>query len=70
MSSRAPNAPPTPPRVNRTFSGRQIEACGDLAAVFVQPLRGDEQLDTGATRVGQGQRRLQAEERLVLHADS
>ncbi len=49
------------------MSARQIETRGDLATVFVEPLRGDEQLDTAATRVGQGQCGLQPEERLVLH---
>ena len=55
--------------MRRTFSGGQTEAGGDLTAVFVQPLRGDEQLDTGTARIGQGQRCLQAEERLILHAE-
>ena len=45
------------------------EARGDLLAVLVQPLRRDEQLDTRAARVGQGQRRFEAEERLILHPD-
>ena len=69
MSSRAPNAPPTPPSVSRTVSGGRSEAGGDLVAVLVQPLGGDEQLDAGAARVGQRQSRLQPEERLVLHAE-
>ena len=69
MSSRAPNAPPTPPRTRRTALLRQAEAGGDLLAVLVQPLRGDVQLDAAAVVVGDGQRRLEAEERLVLHAD-
>ena len=47
---------------------RQTEAGGDLAAVLVQPLGSDEQFDTGATRIGQCQRGLQAEERLILHS--
>ena len=47
----------------------QAEAGGDLLAVLVQPLRGDEQLDARAARVGQRQRRLEAEEGLVLHPD-
>ena len=69
MSSRAPNAPPTPPSTRRTFSSGQPEAGGDLLAVLVQPLGGDVQLDAAAVVVGHGQRRLEAEERLVLHAD-
>jgi hypothetical protein len=68
MSSRAPNAPPTPPRVRRTCSSG-AEAGGDLLAILVQPLGGDEQLDAGAAGVGDRERRLEAEERLVLHAD-
>ena len=47
----------------------EVEACGDLAAVLVQPLRGDEQVDAGAAGIGHRQRGLQTEERLVLHAD-
>ena len=47
---------------------RQIETRCDLCTVFVEPLRGDEQLDTTATRVGQGQRGFQTQEGLVLHA--
>ena len=47
----------------------QAEAGGDLLAVLVQPLGGDVQLDAGAAGVGHRQRRLQPEERLVLHAD-
>ena len=35
----------------------------------MQPLRRDEQLDAAAAGVGHGERRLEAEERLVLHAD-
>ena len=69
MSSRAPNAPPTPPSVSRTCSSGEAEAGGDLLAVLVQPLRGDVQLDAAAAGVGDRQRRLEAEERLVLHAD-
>ena len=69
MSSRAPNAPPTPPSTRRTSLGRQPEAGGDLLAILVQPLRGDVQLDAGAVVVGDGERRLEAEERLVLHAE-
>ena len=69
MSSRAPNAPPTPPSVEPHLLVGQAEARGDLLAVLVQPLRGDVQLDAAAARVGDGQRRLEPEERLVLHAD-
>ena len=68
-SSRAPNAPPTPASCSRTRSSGEPEALGDLAAVLVQPLRRDEELDALAVAVGQGERRLEAEERLVLHAD-
>ncbi len=46
----------------------QAEACRDLFAVLVQPLRGDVQLDAGAAVVGDCERGLEAEERLVLHA--
>ena len=45
------------------------EAGGDLLAVLVQPLGGDVQLDAAAVVVGDRQRRLEPEERLVLHAD-
>ena len=69
MSSRAPKAPPTPPSVRRTRVLGQAEAGGDLLAVLVQPLRGDVQLDAAAVRVGDGDGRLEPEERLVLHAD-
>ena len=69
MSSRAPNAPPTPPSVEPHLRSGEAEAGGDLLAVLVQPLRGDVQLDAAAARVGHGQRRLEPEERLVLHAD-
>ena len=69
MSSRAPNAPPTPPSDEPHALLGQAEAGGDLLAVLVQPLRGDVQLDAAAVVVGDGQRRLEAEERLVLHAD-
>ena len=48
--------------------GCQAEARGDLSTVFVEPLRGDEQLDSAAARVWERQRGFQAEERLVLHA--
>ncbi len=48
---------------------REIETCRDLGAVLVQPLRGDVQLDTAAARIGDGERRFETEERLVLHAD-
>ena len=47
----------------------EAEAGGDLLAVLVQPLRGDVQLDAAAVVVGDRHRRLEAEERLVLHAD-
>ena len=47
----------------------EAEAGGDLLAVLVQPLRGDVQLDAQAVVVGDGDGRLEAEERLVLHAD-
>ena len=48
---------------------RQAEAGGDLLAVLVQPLGGDVQLDAAAAVVGHRERGLEAEERLVLHAD-
>ena len=48
---------------------RQRQARGDLAAVLVQPLRGDVQLDAAAAVIGNRQRRLETEERLVLHPD-
>jgi hypothetical protein len=48
---------------------REVEACGDLGAVLVQPLRGDVQFDALAARVGDRQRCLETEERLVLHPD-
>ena len=47
----------------------QAEAGRDLLAVLVQPLGGDVELDAVAAVVGDGQRRLEPEERLVLHAD-
>ena len=47
----------------------QAEAGGDLAAVLVQPLRGDVQLDAAGAGVGYGDGGLQPEERLVLHPD-
>ena len=47
----------------------QAEAGGDLLAVLVQPLRGDVQLDAATAGVGDRQRRLEPEERLVLHPD-
>ena len=47
----------------------QTEAGRDLLAVLVQPLGGDVQLDAVAAVVGDRQRRLEPEERLVLHAD-
>ncbi len=47
----------------------QPEALRDLAPVLVQPLRRDEELDALAVTVGQCERRLEAEERLILHAD-
>ena len=46
----------------------EAEARGDLLAILVQPLRGDVQLDGRTARPGHRQRRLQPEERLVLHA--
>ena len=51
-SSRAPNAPPTPPRVSRTSSSGEPEAGGDLVAVVVQPLGRDEQVDARRRRSG------------------
>ena len=48
---------------------RQVEAGRDLLAVLVQPLGGDVQLDAVPAVVGDRQRRLEPEERLVLHAD-
>ena len=69
MSSRAPNAPPTPPSVERTVSRARSRQAAICFAVLVQPLRGDVQLDAGTAGVGHGQRGLQTEERLVLHAD-
>ena len=47
----------------------QAEAGGDLVAVLVEPLGGDVQLDTLAAGVRHGERGLEPEERLVLHAD-
>ena len=69
MSSRAPNAPPTPPSTRRTCSsGRPRQAaiclrssCSHCVAMCSSTPR--------AVVVGDGQRRLEAEERLVLHAD-
>ena len=69
MSSRAPNAPPTPPSTSRTFSsGRPRQAaiclrssCSHCVATCSSTPR--------AARVGHRQRRLETEERLVLHAD-
>ena len=67
-SSRAPNAPPTPASVSRTFSGGRSEAGGDLVLVHVQPLGGDVEVDA-AVLGGDGEAGLRAEEGLVLHAD-
>ena len=67
-SSRPPNAPPTPASEMPHLVGRQVEAGGDLVAVDVQPLGGDEQVDAAVL----GRHReagLGPEERLVLHAD-
>ena len=47
---------------------REPEAGGDLLLILVQPLRGDEQLHAVATAVGHGERSLQPEKGLVLHA--
>ena len=47
----------------------QAEAGGDLVPVLVQPLGGDVEFDALAARVGHGERGLEPEERLVLHAD-
>ena len=57
-----------PAEVQAHLLGRQPEAGGDLVAVLVQPLGGDPQVDP-ALAVGDGQARLGAEERLVLHPD-
>ena len=48
---------------------RESEAGGDLLAVLVQPLRGDVQLDAPTVVIGDGERSLEPEERLVLHPD-
>ena len=47
---------------------REPEAGGDLLLILVQPLRRDEQLHAVATAVGHGERSLQPEKGLVLHA--
>ncbi len=47
----------------------QAEACRDLPAVLMEPLGGDVQFDALAARIGDGERRFEPEERLVLHAD-
>ena len=67
-SSRAPNAPPTPPSDSRTRSGGEPEALRDLVAVVVQPLRRHDEVD--AAVVGRDREPgLGPHERLVLHAD-
>ena len=67
-SSRAPNAPPTPPRVSRDQLGREAEALRHLVAVVVEPLGRHDEVDAAVL----GRERepgLGAHERLVLHAD-
>ena len=49
--------------------GGQAEARGELLAILVQPLGRDEQLHASAVGVGDAERRLEPEERLVLHTD-
>ena len=67
-SSRAPNAPPTPPSESRTCSGGEAEALGHLVAVVVQPLRRHDEIDA-AVGGRRGEAGLGAHERLVLHPD-
>ena len=54
-TERAAHSPERQPHLLRA----EIEARGDLGAILVQPLRGDEQLDAGTTGIGQRQRGLQ-----------
>ena len=67
-SSRPPKAPPTPPRVRRTFSGGRPSDSRHLVVVDVQPLGRDVEVDA-ALAVGHREPRLGPEEGLVLHAD-
>jgi hypothetical protein len=64
--SSAERAADSPERETHLVRG-EIETRRDLGAVFVQPLRGDEQLDACTAGIGQRQSRFQPEEGLVLH---
>ena len=69
MSSRAPNAPPTPPSTSRTCSsGRPRQAAICLRSSCSHCVATCSSTPVAA-RVGHGERRLEPEERLVLHAD-
>ena len=69
MSSRAPNAPPTPPSVSRTLSGsrsRHAAICLRSSCSHCVATNSSIAVPAG---IGHRQRCLQTEERLILHAD-
>ena len=68
-SSRAPNAPPTPPRRQAHQLLGESEALRHLLAVVVQPLGRDDAGRRRRRRSGIGEPGLGTQERLVLHAD-